>query len=426
MYIVYILLFLILLFILSIRYNMEHFELDDYTFVSQNNVPYYNNCIQLASQRGLIDTTSISEKTKDRLSILADMEPARLSQASSSSFISPNINSCILNQSTLQLYNSNSGKNKIDPDTCIMSGQTINNEIIYNTLTPIHGESPIYPKGCMLDLDNLQQDTLNEILDDAYQVKNYGFLKQRKDYEQSMVDLSEQNEKLKIRADLAEELNKQYSQQINTMQMNTDIKKTCQTRFTDWQDVGAWSYNYLDRHNVQCNDNEILSELGLQTSYNPNKARFRYKCCKLDSLPIPNRLKENKSSSGTPFQNSLQWNTLSMANHTLSCPGGNNENNSVLKGFRLEPQYINQLESNARFNTQCASFDTLNLPNKKVVTQCRTQRTPSSPGGPTFDVLNKHELSCEDGEGIVNAKLQMDGTNIYYNYACCKPMITDK
>lgn len=62
------------------------------------------------------------------------------------------------------------------------------------------------------------------------------------------------------------------------------LGRICRDVSTAEQDIGGGNASFLDRHNVQCNDNEYLSRLQLKTTgVAPNqKFKYDYRCCKLD------------------------------------------------------------------------------------------------------------------------------------------------
>ena len=53
---------------------------------------------------------------------------------------------------------------------------------------------------------------------------------------------------------------------------------TCRTTYTNWNDAGGGNTIYLDRHNVNCNENEAIGAMNLEVD--GNKMRYRYTCCK--------------------------------------------------------------------------------------------------------------------------------------------------
>jgi hypothetical protein len=52
----------------------------------------------------------------------------------------------------------------------------------------------------------------------------------------------------------------------------------CRSVTTQWDDEGNGDIRYLDRHNIKCNDNEVLSQLAYRRSGN-GTFRYEYTCC---------------------------------------------------------------------------------------------------------------------------------------------------
>lgn len=418
---------------------IEKFVSDDYIRISSGKYPEDSSCIQLAIEKNLINTNDIDQKTKERMSILADMEIARIEQTQFDSTIRPNANACVFTDNVMNMYSSNKGKNKLDKNTCTLTGSTVDYKNIYHQLKPTDMTTNITPKGCMLDMDVITKPELNKFLDDAYQIKNYRDMKSIRDYKNAMEDLSKKNDDYKTRTERAEEINRQYAEQYKLIKTDDKISYTCDTRYTCWQDVDeSWSYNFLDRHgghppekkecNLECENDEVLTGFNLEidTLSKPNKTRYKYRCCKLDSAPVPRKIEETSFEHKAPFQNSLKWDTMALVTQPISCGISSNKKNvNMLKGFALEPQYINQVESNSRYKTKCSAFNVNTIPNRKIVTKCRDSKTRSQPISKTFNILSKHVVSCNDGEGISDVQFKTDGFNSYYTYSCCEPQIIE-
>ena len=398
----------------------ERFVTNDYISVTELN-KYDNTCLQLAIDKGLVDINDMSPESHRRKSILSDFEIARKQQYMLSHTINPSIDACVMTNNTMRLYNTNNGNNRIDQNTCTLHGIGVDNEVIHQQFDTIEPEEFIYPSGCMLSFDGMTKEKLNEILDDTYKVKHYPELKQQKDYEKGIVALAIENDKINAKFKAADDLNKQYSTYYTPDITNDEVVSTCTQRYTDWNDTGDWSYNYLDRHRIQCNENEVLNQYQLEKL--GAKARYKYTCCKLDSKPVPRKLKNNVSTDSTPFHDSLQWNTVSLTNHTIGCPQQDLNNANMLRGIILEPQYVNQATANARFHSECIRFDTNGIPNRKMKTTCRRDKTNDTPSSSKFDILSQHNVVCKPDEALVDVGLRSTGTSIYYEYNCCKPEI---
>ena len=56
---------------------------------------------------------------------------------------------------------------------------------------------------------------------------------------------------------------------------------TCRDVETPPDEVGGGSTSFFDRHNVECKDDEVLSQFRLNIpTGNPNQIQYKYKCCK--------------------------------------------------------------------------------------------------------------------------------------------------
>jgi hypothetical protein len=58
------------------------------------------------------------------------------------------------------------------------------------------------------------------------------------------------------------------------------IQRTCRDAATPWNDEGGGNAVFLDRHNVACNDDEMLSRFKLNRN-GGGQYRYDYRCCKL-------------------------------------------------------------------------------------------------------------------------------------------------
>jgi len=61
---------------------------------------------------------------------------------------------------------------------------------------------------------------------------------------------------------------------------------TCRDVSSPWQDGGGGHSFYLDRQNVACNDNEMLSRLQLQQT-GWTWTRYNYRCCSVNEVSGP-------------------------------------------------------------------------------------------------------------------------------------------
>lgn len=418
-YILYIILFVILLLCLSICSYKESFVTNDYSVVNENGIPSDTSCIRLAIEKGLYDPNETDENARRRKAVLADLETARVPQSLLNSTAYPTIDKCVFNENVLRLYNG------IDPQSCLMNGYTVDNQVIYNQLDTIGLDNPIYPKGCSIDMSTIKKQELNKILDDAYVIKNYKELKKIKDDELQIAQLNTQLQIEKDKLARAEAINRQYSDYIDN---KTDtIESSCVNRVTPWQENGGWRYNYMDRIPILCGDNEVLNSYTLERHPTLNNyTHYEYKCCKLDTKPVDGRLKEQVQYNETPFKDAGKWdNILNLTDQPIKCNDVTDRNKSMLKGFRLEPQYLNNGQTNnSRYNVHCTTFNT-DIINKKLRTSCTKKSSNTFPlsGKDQFDILHNVQVGCNEGEGLKDVTLKNYGTEYKYEYYCCRPEI---
>lgn len=430
MYVYMLLLLVLLLLVALLNQNIENFTWSEYPVLSEGIKPPNNSCIDLLANKGWLDMNDKSLKTQERKNIIADMEITRIPQTLFSQTIHPNVDACTFGNDVINLYYNAKGRNIIDPNTCEMRGKTADNQYVYHQLQKVASFSPLNPKGCMINLETTDKDSFYELVDDAYQLKMYPDLKEKKEYKQALIDLHEKNLSLKNRLSLFQANTEMYDMKrgkdlLESGELDMEsLTQTCRDVYTQWDDVGGWGFNFLDRHNVKCEDSEVLSKFKLETAYQPDRTRYKYRCCKIDTEPIPRKIREVTKPMSTGFADSQMWNTMSLTNHSIQCQKEKNSQ-SMLKGFKLESQYTDALKSNAKYNFECTTHLPYGLINKKIETTCRKEKTPANDQAPTFNYLDRHEVACKDGEGVSDFALRTDGARFYYEYSCCKPEIVD-
>lgn len=385
------------------------------------------SCFDMVESKGWIDSKDKSTRANMRKSVIADMEVSRVRQPMYNAFIYPNINACTIPNNIIDLYyNVDPDRQTLDAKTCELKGITAKDNIIYHRLTPVDAKSPYNPAGCMINFDEHNKESFERLLDDAYELKMYPDIVEKKNYSRALQTQSQTNMQLSTKYQEAANKNKEYEQKLNLVNIpeNIDtVASTCRDVYTEWQDAGDWAYNALDKHDISCGADEVMSQFQLLTAYQPDKARYKYRCCKIDSAPFPKRMKESVDTSSTAFQNSLMWNTMGLTAHTLNCPKSNDKQTSMLKQFKLEPQYVNQVTSNSKYNYKCSSFKPEGIPGSLIETECRKLKTREDESSPAFNVLDRHNIVCEDGEGISNVGLKNNGIQFFYEYSCCRPKL---
>lgn len=428
MYLYMLLLLILIVIVALLNSNKEHFAIYEYPALSEGITPPLNSCINLLETKGWVNLNDESPKAKERRNIVADMEVSRIPQTLFSKTIHPNVDGCTLGEDVIDLYYNAKGRNIIDPNTCEMRGITADNEYVHHQLQRVDSSSPLNPKGCMINLEGIDKASFEKLLDDAYKLKMYPELKEKKEYREALITLSQQNMNLNNRLQTlnAETINNRRRRASERLSMgdyeSERISGNCRDEYTPWNDAGGWAFNFLDRHNVQCGDGEVVSKFQLESAYFPDRTRYKYRCCKIDSYPVPRKVRENVSRMATAFDNSQMWNTMGLTSHSVQCKK-QGEKQGMLKRFQLEAQYINPIQSNAKYNFDCAAHEPYGLINKDIKTTCRKVQTPPNETAPTFNYLDRHDVKCNDGEGISDFVLRNDGTRFYYEYSCCKPEI---
>lgn len=419
-------LFIVLLILVSIT-NIKKESFNDYASVTQLKPPD-NSCLNLLANKGWINLNDDSVTSKMRKNIIADMEATRVRQGLVSDFVYPNVDGCTIGKNVIDLYNAKNvesgGYNMIDPKTCLMKGNTIDGRMIYHQMDVIDSDSTFEPKGCMIDLSKMSKDAFDRLVDDAYQVKMFPELKEKKDYRNYMIQLSKENEELENKFLHEQAVNKELMQRLSifkTNLSNDEVYAKCRNVSTPANETGGWTFSYLDRHNVKCEEGEVLSRFQMVSDYNPDRAKYVYRCCKLDTWPLANRLRHKVATSGSAPTNSLGWNARGLINHTVQCPDSN-----LLKKFQMEAIYNNPINGQAKYNTECTSFELHGLPTKELRTECRKMRTAYNDEANTFNVLDRHDIKCNDGEGISDFTLRSNGAQLFYEYSCCAPKIVSK
>lgn len=411
MYGIYIFLFIVLLLLLLI---LKREPLEGYN--NSSLVPNNNSCLKILYEKKWLDSGNISQTNNNRKAVAGDMEVARVPLELNNSVIYPDVNACVIGTESINLFRG------LDPNSCVMRGVTPQGRAIYHELTPVKQDSFVSPKGCMLTMND--HSGFMTFLDNAYQMKNYDVIKSSIDQNSSIVGLTNQNIELQNRYSQAIETANLYKSQLDQLKVNMGasgvdrVLPTCKDRFTNWNEVGDWNYNYLDRHNVACGPGEMLTQFQLQTGHSPKQTRYQYTCCALDTSPVKGKLGEGVEAKSTAFADTFNWNTISLANHNVSCPG-----DSVLKGFKLQSQYNGPLSSKAKIDYTCGHFNTNALPGRKLKMQCKQHRTNADSSGKQFDLLDRHNIKCDDDEALKKYSLKSDGANLYYEYTCCKPIL---
>ena len=161
---------------------------------------------------------------------------------------------------------------------------------------------------------------------------------------------------------------------------------------TAFDDDGAGSVFFLDRHNLMCNDYEAINSFRLVRG--GSTIKYEYKCVKSDTVS------KVCTEFNTDPQEALGVNYLDR--HTVNCPSG------VLKGFQLLRN-----GNKMYYKYKCCNFTT-------GAANCNKIETAKTSSGDfkTF-YLDRQQIDVPANRAISNFKLVSDGTNFSYSLTVC-------
>ncbi len=166
---------------------------------------------------------------------------------------------------------------------------------------------------------------------------------------------------------------------------------------TDDQPEGDESLFFLDRHNVDCPNDDALTELRLVRNQDGTFS-LKYKCA--------TNLK-SKNTRHTDYQVSNNGNVIYLDRHDIKCC-----DNEVLAGLKLERDPTNL--DKVRYNYKCKPMD------YKEVLKLRTVDNDSGQGKVPY--LDRHGIKCPEKSLLKSMKLvNTDNYSKYhYEYECAK------
>ncbi len=186
----------------------------------------------------------------------------------------------------------------------------------------------------------------------------------------------------------------------------------CENKFTNWDIVGGWRTNYLDRQQLSCGSNQVLNSFKLETNKNNGTARYSYKCCPVEDTN--NSLNFTKIEKNTDWNDPGGWNTIYLDRHYMDC-----RPESAINSFRLQSKYR---PDQVRYNYSCLKTDSAD----DLKWTCNNKTTDWKPESSSFDILENHSVDCPNGEAISDFRYYRDGMGYSkITYKCCKPSIGD-
>lgn len=218
-------------------------------------------------------------------------------------------------------------------------------------------------------------------------------------------------------------LNERISKLNNTLQLygidpkadySATLVPNCSARTTTYNDDGGGKYNYLDRHNVQCGDDEILS--GFKMNTQNGVINYDYKCCQPKTLDNHIKPKMEEKKETPQHQSDKDFQKIWDSKHSLECDGYiNSMNLNVEKKSRINYD---------KYNYTCSKMHKdFSKDRRKLDVVCEDKSTKFMPTNNGIYNLQYMNVECEDGAGIKDLKMVKQGNTFGYNYKCCKPYI---
>eukprot|EP00884_Botryococcus_braunii_P017787 jgi/Botrbrau1/4692/Bobra.0218s0014.1 len=254
--------------------------------------------------------------------------------------------------------------------------------------------------------------------------------------------------------------------------LSTVYDTGCEKRYTGWQDDGTWvvgveETEFLDRHDIQCNNDEALRGFHLERQPGAPRIRYEYHCCKVSALAM----RGMKQINGVSRRTFLRDTSISVLN---DLPIGCDQPGALLQQFKLntymrpntlwkncavwnEARNIqhndwceNDLGANwwhwkegaqqadcwwgqgkgmcvfpfeIAYSWRCLAYA---IDGKKEVRKCRYGLTTPYTDFITLVWLDRHFVMCGDDELLTSVKWitvnPSNGQNLgqgYYRYNCC-------
>lgn len=183
----------------------------------------------------------------------------------------------------------------------------------------------------------------------------------------------------------------------------------CHTKYTRFNDDGGKKIrnHYLDRHNVICSGDQVLTSMVLRRDHTRTKYRYQYTCC---TSPLPC----NHQTRSTPFSHDGGGNAVYLDRHNVEC-----FNKNFIRSFRLNR---NRRGKKIRYRYGCC-----NVPNIHKATYIDSTPWNSDGGGKTI-FLDRHHVKCNRGYGLSKFRLKRSKDHTYrYEFSCTSvifPLLT--
>lgn len=231
------------------------------------------------------------------------------------------------------------------------------------------------------------------------------------------------------------ELNKQKKTNINMKKMatlyginidqdlDTSIESKCTTYETNFEDAGGFKYNYLDKHDVRCPGDQLLSSFKVVQPSNDYRQKYVYTCCKPQTYdtcirPVVSQQKVTNDVATTEFNNPWEMNA------ELQCTNG------YLNSMKLQAGYNPNKSSyvyncgivDKQYNTGGCPPDNQKDDKRQINFFCEQKRTAMVPKNGGTSRLAQLHVDCGKS-AIRDLKLVESGNNYGYQYTCCMPRV---
>ena len=363
------LLFIILWDVCSARY-------DEFLNAQPHLLQPSGNCLEYATQMGIISPDYSDPRTTTRMNVLSDMELMGRTGTLTNDRFFYSEPVCVLPQEAFHIYSTRDGQNGINPKTCELVGTTPYDKPISIQLIPSKT-----PKGCGLSMRAGGKELL-ETLDTMHDIKHHDYIKQKLNTEYILKE-----REAKRRKDL------------ETRSHNVTPK----CRMVWVSDAGKEKGNGYSRFEnlpLSCDNGEVMTRI-----LAPDYDGIGYECCRVDDTGI---VKENKTSHHTAWLDTLRWNDMSLVRSKVTC----GEDGGIQQLYMETKESDPPLDPVARISYTCAHFD-----KKATDTVCETKPRETQAW---------HEMKCSapDGsQGYINSitPVVRGISNVHFEYTCCAP-----
>lgn len=293
----------------------------------------------------------------------------------------------------------------------------------FRNITKLNEKNMEPSDGCILDTHN--KDTFFRKIDEIASMKNF--------FEDNKMNLLEEdNKRINEKVEIEKRQKEQAQNEVSRLQpyLNTSyLVEKCRDLNTQPNDWGGGSLNYLDRHDVRCNDNEVLQRARLTTD--GRSIFYNMRCCSIGTNVGENARFHTVEDKTTPnidvSKTRRGWDARSLYKYTTQTTPKCDGANKYLNGFRFNSRY-NPDQYNYSYTCSDVDNDLVKIkPNKKIDHYCQDRWTPYRHfGNGTYTDLFHADMWCPAGSYLSDWKLVQDDRRrrhhgFLVNYKCCSP-----